>query len=266
MRERASAGGVRVGLRSFIEFQGLLDLRGYVAAQTARLNSSEQYPPARYLTQRYRDADRSEATEHTGLVEDLIDLLESDQGRFLLLLGDFGHGKTFALRELARRIPEQLPHLIPLLIPLNTLDRAHSLEGLVAAHLAGHGVDTIDLRALRYMLAQGRVVLLFDGFDELVNRVSYDRAADHLQILLDAAVDRAKIIVSSRTQHFKSHDQILTALGERVGLLPQRRILAVEGSPRPGPLLPRTPLRRRTDRRTALPAAAQHPRPARHVP
>ncbi|MFE4328258.1 TIR domain-containing protein [Streptomyces sp. NPDC056831] len=229
LRDRAATRTVRIRLRSFVEFQGLLDLRGYVAAQTARLNSSEQYPPARYLPQRYRDADRPEGAEHTGLVEDLIDLLESDHGRFLLLLGDFGHGKTFALRELARRIPEQLPHLTPLLIPLNTLDRAHSLEGLVAAHLAGHGVDTIDLRALRYMLAQGRVVLLFDGFDELVNRVSYDRAADHLQVLLDAAVDRAKIVVSSRTQHFKSHDQILTALGERVGLLPQRRILAVEG-------------------------------------
>ncbi|MCZ0971866.1 NACHT domain-containing protein [Streptomyces albulus] len=159
----------------------------------------------------------------------MLQLLETDHGRFLLLLGDFGHGKTFALRELARRIPERLPHLTPLLIPLHTLDRAHSLEGLVAAHLAGHDVDTIDLRALRYMLGQGRVVLLFDGFDELVNRVSYDRAADHLQVLLNAAVDNAKIVVSSRTQHFKSQDQILTALGERVGLLPQRRILAVEG-------------------------------------
>ncbi|MEE1755002.1 TIR domain-containing protein [Streptomyces sp. SP18CS02] len=227
LRERAVRHGVRV--RSFLEFQGLLDLRGYVTGQTGRLFASEQYAPARYLPQRYHDADRPDGAEHDDLVEDLLELLEADHGRFVLLLGDFGHGKTFALRELARRVPEQLPHLTPLLIPLNTLDRAHSLEGLVAAHLAGHAVDTIDLRALRYMLAQGRVVLLFDGFDELVNRVSYDRAADHLQVLLDAAVDNAKIIVSSRTQHFRSHQQILTALGERVGLLPQRRILSVEG-------------------------------------
>ncbi|WP_404963038.1 TIR domain-containing protein [Streptomyces sp. 147326] len=234
LRQRAAGHGVRVRVRSFIEFQGLLDLRGYVAAQTVRLAGSDQYPPGLYLPQRYRDADRSDGQdragqERDGLVEELLELLESDHGRFVLLLGDFGHGKTFALRELARRIPEHLPHLTPLLIPLNTLDRAHSLEGLVAAHLAGHEVDTIDLRALRYMLAQGRVVLLFDGFDELVHRVSYDRAADHLQVLLDAAVDHAKIVVSSRTQHFKSHAQVLTALGERVGLLPQRRILSVEG-------------------------------------
>ncbi|HWM40231.1 MAG TPA: pentapeptide repeat-containing protein, partial [Streptomyces sp.] len=226
LRERAGRRGIRV--RSFLEFQGLLDLRAYVTAQTAALTADDRYAPGLYLPQRYREAERPDGEERDGLVEKMLQLLEADHGRFMLLLGDFGHGKTFALRELARRIPEQLPHLTPLLIPLNTLDRAHSLEGLVAAHLAGHDVDTIDLRALRYMLKQGRVVLLFDGFDELVNRVSYDRAADHLQVLLDASVDNAKIVVSSRTQHFKSQAQILTALGERVGMLPQRRILSLE--------------------------------------
>ncbi|MGP3951133.1 TIR domain-containing protein [Streptomyces sp. 7N604] len=226
LRERARRRGVRV--RSFSEFQGLLDLRGYVAAQTERLSTDLQYQPSLYLPQRYREIERPGGVERDGLVENMLQLLDADHGRFVLLLGDFGHGKTFALRELARRIPEELPHLVPLLIELSALDKAHTLDGLVAAHLAGHGVDTIDLRAFRYMLRQGRIVLLFDGFDELVNQVSYERAADHLQVLLDAAVDSAKIVVSSRTQHFRSQAQVLTALGERVGLLPQRRVLAVQ--------------------------------------
>ncbi|CAM5656338.1 hypothetical protein GCM10010329_11850 [Streptomyces spiroverticillatus] len=232
LRERAARHGVRVQVRSFLQFQGLLDLRGHVAAQTAALHEGGQYAPDLYLPQRYRDTSRRDgqgSTERDGLLDALLELLDDDHGRFVLLLGDFGHGKTFALRELARRIPEQLPHLIPLLIPLNTLDRAQSLEGLVAAHLASHHVDTIDLRALRYMLAQGRVVLLFDGFDELVNRVSYDSAADHLKVLIDACVGNTKIVVSSRTQHFKNQQQVLTALGEQVGLLPQRKVLSVEG-------------------------------------
>ncbi|MFV8132956.1 TIR domain-containing protein [Streptomyces syringium] len=226
LRERARRRGVLI--RSFTEFQGLLDLRGYVAAQTERLSTDLQYQPGLYLPQRYREIERLGGAERDGLVEDLLRLLEADHGRFVLLLGDFGHGKTFALRELARRLPEELPHLVPLLIQLSALDKAHTLDGLVAAHLASHGVDTIDLRAFRYMLRQGRIVLLFDGFDELVNQVSYDRAADHLQVLLDAAVDSAKIVVSSRTQHFRSQAQVLTALGERVGLLPQRRVLALQ--------------------------------------
>ncbi|MCP2359370.1 WD40 repeat protein [Nonomuraea thailandensis] len=219
---------VGVRLRSFTEFQGLLDLSGYVAEQTAGLTSDRRYPPALYVPQRYRELDRPGGQVRHGLTDELMRLLAADHGRFVLLLGGFGHGKTFALRELARRVPTELPHLTPILIELRDLDKAHSVDELVAAHLAGHGEEVIDLKAFRYLLRQGRIVLLFDGFDELVTRLTYDRAADHLATLLAAAEDKAKIVVAGRTQHFTSHSQVLTSLGEMVGVLPQRRVLSVE--------------------------------------
>src|SRR5262249_14587076 len=222
-------------VRSFIEYQGLLDLREYVAQQAARLRADLRYPHELYVPQRYRDLEMDhgdleaeQGTAHDNLVEELLRELAADIGRFLLVLGDVGRGKTFALRELARHVPARLPHLIPIYLELRALDKAHSVYGLVAAHLANHGEDVIDLAAFRYMLAQGRVVLLFDGFDELATRVTYDRAADHLDALLAAAEGKAKIVVASRTQHFKSRAQVLTALGERVELLPTRRVLGIE--------------------------------------
>ncbi|MFC7733236.1 NACHT domain-containing protein [Actinomadura keratinilytica] len=231
LREDALRRGIRV--RSLTEFQGLLDLSEYVAGQTARLSSGPLYPPSLYVPQRFRELDRSPADAagngvREDVVEEMLRLLAADHGRFLLLLGDFGRGKTFALRELARRIPEELPHVIPILIELRALDKAHSVDGLVAAHLANHGEELIDLKAFHYMLRQGRIVLLFDGFDELVTRVTYDQAADHLDTLLQAAQDKAKIVVASRTQHFKSQAQVFTALGEKVGVLPHRRVLSLE--------------------------------------
>ncbi len=226
LREEAQRRGVR--LRSFIEFQGLLDLRSYVANQTARLTADPLYPPGLYVPQRFRELDRPTPGVRDDLADELLQQIAAEHGRFVLVLGDFGRGKTFALREAARRIPVELPHLVPLLIELRALDKAHSVDALVAAHLANHGEDLIDLKAFRYMLRQGRIVLLFDGFDELVTRVTYERAADHLDTLLQAAEGKAKIVVASRTQHFKSHQQILTALGERVGALPSRRVFAIE--------------------------------------
>jgi WD40 repeat protein len=227
LRDEALRRGIRV--RSFTEFQGLLDLRDYVAGQTARLQSDQRYPHALYVPQRYRDLEaRAGQLAGDDLVDELLHELTSDAGRFVLLLADFGRGKTFALRELARHIPARLPHLIPIYVELRELDKAHSVDGLVAAHLANHGEERIDLKAFRYMLAQGRIVLLFDGFDELATRVTFDRAADHLQTLLSAAEGKAKIVVASRTQHFKSDSQVFTALGERVGMLPGRRVLGIE--------------------------------------
>jgi WD40 repeat protein/3',5'-cyclic AMP phosphodiesterase CpdA len=226
LRDEAQRRGVR--LRSFTEFQGLLDLRDYVARQTAALRADPRYLPDHYVPQRYRPLVGIDQSVREDLVGELLSQLAVDEARFLLVLGDFGRGKTFALREVARRIPAQLPHLTPILIDLRALDKAHSVDGLVAAHLANHREEVIDLKAFRYMLRQGRIVLLFDGFDELVSRVTYDRAADHLDTLLDAVDEKAKIVVASRTQHFKSHEQVFTALGERVGLLPQRRVLNVE--------------------------------------
>src|SRR5262249_36168685 len=93
VREYAKQRGVR--LRSFTELQGLLDLRDYVTAQTERLQSDHHYPPEFYVPQRYRDLTGADRDVRDGLVDQLLALLGEDDGRFVLLLGDFGRGKTF---------------------------------------------------------------------------------------------------------------------------------------------------------------------------
>ncbi|WP_238011750.1 pentapeptide repeat-containing protein [Dactylosporangium sp. AC04546] len=204
-----------VNLRSFVEYQGLMDLRSYLARQTERLENSRLYPPATYVPQRYRVIG-TPGEVRAGLLEQVFSWMETDDQQFVLVLGDFGLGKTFLLQELARRMPERLPHLVPMLLELRTLEKARSVDELVAQHLAFSGEKRINLDAFRYMLRSGRIVLMFDGFDELALRVSYDRAADRLQTLLQGLEGRAKLVISSRSQHFMSTQQVLTALGERV--------------------------------------------------
>ena len=76
-----------------------------------------------------------------------------------------------------------------------------------------------DLKKFRYMLEKGRIALLFDGFDELAQRVSYDSTTEHFDTLLEAAGGQAKVVVTSRTHHFVSDKQVRSALMHRAEAL-----------------------------------------------
>jgi WD40 repeat protein/3',5'-cyclic AMP phosphodiesterase CpdA len=222
----AAARGVRV--RSFVEYQGILDFRGYLERQTRKLEADPVYPPPLYVPQRLVYDIGRDQHDAADAPRTILEWLASPDGRFVLVLGSFGTGKTFLLHELALRMPRELPSLVPLLIEMRALEKGRTLEQLVAQHLAGSGEERIDLIAFRYMLRQGRIALLFDGFDELALRVTYDRAAEHFETLLQAAGGQAKVVVTSRTQHFESDRQIKTALYERAEALPGLRLARLQ--------------------------------------
>lgn len=222
--------GVRV--QSLAQYEGRWDPSDYLVRQAAYLEADAVYPRDLYVAQAYVELDgpgsgwaTSTASSAGGdglvrgedLCASLIDWLDDvSTARFLLVLGDFGHGKTFLLRELARRLPTDLPRSVPMLIELKDLEKSQGLDDLLALHLHKSGEDGVSVRAVRRMLDRGQIVLLFDGFDELAMRVTFDKAAEHLTMIAAAVTGRAKVVLTSRTQHFASDDQWRTALGERV--------------------------------------------------
>jgi WD40 repeat protein len=225
---RARKNGVT--LRSFTEYQGLLDLRPLVGRQHERLDADRQYPAELYIDQRYRVTDRANRDEDvvlTGLVEHAVEWLGTSGPRLVMVLGDFGRGKTAFLKQLTRTFPAELPGVLPILVEMRGLEKAPTLDQLLLRYLAEH-VDDISLGKLGYMIRSGRIALLFDGFDELELRVGYDSAADYLRTLLESVTDRAKVVITSRTQHFMSTEQVRTALGERVEALGTSRIAILE--------------------------------------
>ncbi|MEM6325539.1 MAG: pentapeptide repeat-containing protein [Bacteroidota bacterium] len=210
---QAKHKGVR--LRSFSQYEGLIDFTSYLAQQNDRLRRDETYPEWLYVPQRI-DYQIGEA-QHTS--EDALQSLEdwvATEGRFLLVLGGFGTGKTFLLKQLARRLGTVGSPLIPMLVEMRQLEKSRDLNELIAQHFAKRGME-FRPEAFHYMRRKGRIVLLFDGFDELVLRVTYERAVEHLQTLLGAAEDEARVVVTSRTNHFRSKRQVQTALGSHFG-------------------------------------------------
>ena len=228
-------------LRSLVEYQGLLDLTPLADTQRERLASDRIYPARLYVDQRYRIISGGGHTGEvrTGLIDRAVRWLGTEGARLVVVLGDFGRGKTSFLRQLTRVLPGRLPSVMPVLVELRSLEKAPSLDELLAQHLARQGVEDINLGKLRHMINSGRIVLLLDGFDELELRVGYDNAADYLQRLITAVTGEAKVILTSRTQHFRSTKQVRdalsgrleaarTELGDRVETRPESRVVVLE--------------------------------------
>ena len=108
---------------------------------------------------------------------------------------------------------------------MRSLERGHPVDVLVSMHMIAAGEERFDIGRFRYMLRHGRICLLFDGFDELALRVTYDRAAEHLAALVDAAQGQAKVVVTSRTQHFLSEQQVKQALYAQIETVSARRLV-----------------------------------------
>ncbi|MCY1083088.1 phosphorylase family protein [Archangium lansingense] len=209
----------RIHFTSLIEYRGLIDFRAYVESELDDLRSesgtNRSYPPRLYVKQRLRFPPSSEVkTDALAEVERLVTADEG--GHFVLLLGEFGTGKTFLLRELTQRLALLPGAPTPIRIEMRDLEKTDQLDVLVTSHFKKKGWDRPpSSRAFNHMLADGQIVLLFDGYDELALRVSYERATAHFETLLQAARDRARVVATSRTQHFRDRGEA-TGLGRRL--------------------------------------------------
>lgn len=77
---------------------------------------------------------------------------------------------------------------------MRDLEKGRTLDELLAQHMARNDKDPFHGGAFRYLLREGRIALLFDGFDELALRTSYERVPQHFATLWEAAAGAAKVV------------------------------------------------------------------------
>ncbi|MFC3990352.1 SAV_2336 N-terminal domain-related protein [Actinoplanes siamensis] len=145
LRRWARARGVRV--LGFADFQLGDDVREFAARQVERLGDDPEYAPGGYVPP-----------------NDLDDLLR-ERGP-ATVWGAPGTGKTFLLRELARRWHATGDPVVPILVDLWHDDWHAPLDQLVAVKLIRGGVREVNPGHIRYLLGEGRYVLLCDRLDE----------------------------------------------------------------------------------------------------
>ena len=131
----------------------------------------------------------------------------------LSVLGEFGTGKTWfafhyawlALQEYlkAKKKGTQRPR-IPLVIPLRDYAKAVSIESLFSEFFfRKHNIGLSGYSAFEQLNRMGKLLLIFDGFDEMAARVDRQAMINNFWELAQVVgTAGTKAILTCRTEHF----------------------------------------------------------------
>lgn len=164
--------------------------------------------------------------EHAAVSESAASLVGSwladSEANQLTLLGDYGTGKTTFLKhlalDLARRYEREVIEggargRVPVFIDLKDYTQALSLKQIILDLLDNHGIRAASYAAFEYVLREGQVLLILDGFDEMASRGNYRVTLRNFRELNRSALGRAKIILSCRSHYFTDHRDVQKFLG-----------------------------------------------------
>jgi len=231
------------------DFSGYLD---WLEAEIQRRGIEQKYVPLA-CTKEEIDPDTkqrmgvSRYDDRDGWIDGYIDLWLDDPAKeHISVLGEFGTGKTwfafhYASQALQRYREAQQRGLdrprLPLVIPLRDYAKAVSVESLFSEFFfRKHEVRSLTYSAFEQLNRMGKLLLIFDGFDEMAARVDRQEMINNFWELAKAVVPGAKVILTCRTEHFPEaregrallNAQLQASIANLTGEMPQFEVLELE--------------------------------------
>ena len=138
----------------------------------------------------------------------------------MLIIGESGIGKTSLLTQIAREYAGSCLRydstLIPVLVKLGQYTSANNLKVLISNQLGRGNVSVVELEVVN-LLRQGRLVLLLDAFDEVIDGYLHDLQQEIENLIRDF---HCAFVITTR--HFRVPQLSLTTKYELQPLAPQK--------------------------------------------
>jgi len=139
-------------------------------------------------------------------------LATEEQTRWLIVLGEYGTGKTTPTKVLQHRWLEDYradPTLpIPIRIELRNFTRQFDATGLLHHFLDTNKLSHVPIEFMVHLIKTGRVIMLLDGYDEMAQFMNSRERRACLGALADLAKDGAKGILTSRPNYFSETEEL----------------------------------------------------------
>lgn len=157
---------------------------------------------------------------------DLFDVWLQDSGRpLLLLLGDYGQGKTTCCEQIIRRYRADSDFLrgrIPLFIRLRDVaNQGYNLSSMLRVCLHEQfGLNYHSFELIDYLLRKGLFLCIFDGLDEITYTLRWAEIFEAFKQIAKVVYQGNKVIVTSRPGVFPPKVNIIDSLERLAKLLP----------------------------------------------
>ncbi len=151
--------------------------------------------------------------EDDGWIDGYIDNWLNDRTKeHISILGEFGTGKTWltlhyawtALQRYrdAKKRGVERPR-IPLVIPLRDYAKAVTVESLFSEFFfRKYEIPLAGYSVFEQLNRMGKLLFIFDGFDEMADRVDSQKMINNFWELAQVVVPGSKAILTCRTEHF----------------------------------------------------------------
>lgn len=131
---------------------------------------------------------------------------------WIILLGEYGTGKTCLTEVLQYRLIESYLHnpsgVIPLRISLRDFSRQFDARTLVHHFLDHNMLSHIPIDFVFSLIRSHRIVLLLDGYDEMAQFMSVRERRACLKTLADLSSEGARGILTSRPNYFTVDEEL----------------------------------------------------------
>ncbi len=168
-------------------------------------------------------AAKNESLQEIGILDDYLLKWLKGNGQHITILGNYGTGKSTTLKHLMwtqakRYLNNPDEERIPIFVELKGYRQAPKCRQLITDILVNEFELNIKFSKFQSLNSKGRFLIIFDGFDEMIDKVIDGHLEEHFNDLSTLACENSKVILSCRTHYFKDHDQVLNIHNEKTEL------------------------------------------------
>jgi hypothetical protein len=169
---------------------------------------------SKYYVNLIAQEEEKEPKETFSIDEYVYEWINNDATNHLSILGEYGTGKTSFCKKLAHDLAikykeNPLETRIPIMINLKDYSKVMSVRQLITDLLINeYGIQGINFPLFEKMNEAGLFLLIFDGFDEMTQKVMFDIAYTNFSMIADLAKPKkSKVILTCRTEFFRTHEK-----------------------------------------------------------